>query len=140
MKTNIKAQALLVLLCLYFTSCGTNSNESSLVSNSPAKKKSDFYTCEELLNKSEDFLGKTVNIQAISWGSSPSFDGKEILMSLEDKKLDGMQQSHVLVHFNKDQEHEISEINENDQVKLTATVGEFESGALRLVNAKILLK
>lgn len=97
-------------------------------------------SCEKLLDSPEDYEGQIINLDAISWGSSPSIDGKEILMSLGDQKLVGLQQAHVLVHFTKDQEREIQDVAENDPISLTARVGAYEYGALRLLDAKVNLK
>ena len=89
------------------------------------------------MNAPEDFEGKTVQLNAITWGSNPSVDGEEILMSIDDVLLSGLQQAHVLVHFSKDQSTEIERFKENDSVSLTATVGAYEFGALRLIDAKL---
>lgn len=129
---------ILALLALSISACSTqdDSLNADNTSNRTPKKKASL-SCEELLNTPEDFEGKTITLDAISWGSRPSEDGNEILMSIDDEKLKGLQQAHVLVHFTKEQETEIKNIKENDPVKLTATVGAYEYGALRLMNAKI---
>ncbi len=111
---------------------------SDLKSETTTVNKLDYMTCEQLLIKAEDYSGKAVIVQAFCWGSSPSIDGQEILMSLDDQKLEGMQQSHVLVHFSKDQERELLDIEENHRVKLNATVGAYEYGALRLINPQLI--
>ena len=129
-----------ILGILALSICACSPQDDSVQINENANKtinKNTSISCEELLKAPEDFEGKTITLDAICWGSNPSVDGKEILMSIDDEKLQGMQQSHVLVHFTKEQENEIKHIKENDLVKLTATVGPYEFGALRLVNAEI---
>lgn len=99
--------------------------------------KSSALTCEDLLNSHEDFEGKEIELNAINWGTSPSADGEEILMSIDDEVLQGLQQAHVLVHFSKDQKEEINSFAENDSISLTAKVGTFEYGAVRLINPRV---
>lgn len=130
--------SILGIIAVSFFSCGSQDDSLNINTESNQKvNKNSSLSCEDLLDAPEDFEGKTITLDAISWGSSPSVDGKEILMSIDDNKLAGLQQSHVLVHFTKEQANEIEDIKENDPVKLTATVGAYEYGALRLVNAKI---
>ena len=126
------------ILTLSIYSCSPQDDSVKINENANRTiKKSTSLSCAELLKAPEDFDGKTITLDAISWGSRASEDGKEILMSIDDEKLQGLQQAHVLVHFTKEQETEIKHIKENDPVKLTATVGAYEYGALRLMNAKI---
>lgn len=101
------------------------------------EKKNSVLTCRDLLNAPEDFEGKVIKLNAINWGASPSVDGEEILMSIDDEMLQGLQQAHVLVHFPKDQKEEIADLEENDSISLTAKVGTFEYGAVRLIDPKI---
>ncbi|MDG1332497.1 MAG: hypothetical protein P8P74_09220 [Crocinitomicaceae bacterium] len=103
-----------------------------------SKEKSSALTCEDLFNTPEDFEGKVVTLDAINWGHSPSADGEEILMSIDDEALlQGLQQAHILVHFTKEQKEELKTFEENDSISLTAKVGTIEYGALRLIEAKV---
>ncbi|PHR29161.1 MAG: hypothetical protein COA38_11660 [Fluviicola sp.] len=141
MKNTSYQGIILAILVLSFCSC-TPKDDSSMVKVELASsiEKVTILSCEKLLDSHEDYEGQIINLDAISWGSSPSIDGKEILMSLGDQKLVGLQQAHVLVHFTKDQEREIQDVAENDPISLTARVGAYEYGALRLLDAKVNLK
>lgn len=138
MKKNLHQGIILGILVLSICSCTTKDDSINVNARSSSmEEKETALTCEKLLNSPEDYQGQVIHLNAISWGSNPSVDGEEILMSLDDQKLVGLQQSHVLVHFTKDQEEEIENILENDSISLTATVGAYEFGALRLIQAKI---
>lgn len=129
------------LLVFLIYSCETKddsiTNEINTSKSSEVEKNSSL-SCTELLNMHEDYTGEKVLLNAISWGSSASLDGDEILMSIDDKKLEGLQQAHVLVHFSKDQEEQIKHVAENDSISLKAIVGEYQSGALRLIDASVI--
>lgn len=129
---------ILGILVLSIYACETRDDSIAINAESaPIKKKKTTFSCEDLLSAPEDFKGKVVELNAITWGLSESADGEEILMSIDDEKLQGLQQAHVLVHFSKDQSTEINNFKENDSISLTATVGAYEHGALRLVNATV---
>jgi len=102
-----------------------------------SEEKSSFLTCENLFNSHEELEGQEIELSAINWGMSASEDGEEILMSIDDEALHGLQQAHVLVHFSKDQAEEIKGFEENDSISLIAKVGAFEFGAVRLINPKV---
>lgn len=138
MKTIFQQGIFLGSIILSLNSCEVQDDSIGVdFKSESAEKKSSALTCEDLLNSPEDFLGQVVSLSAINWGASPSVDGEEILMSIDDNALQGLQQAHVLVHFSKDQSTEIEAFEENDSVSLTAKVGAMEYGALRLVEAKI---
>ncbi|MFK7786471.1 MAG: hypothetical protein AB8B56_15225 [Crocinitomicaceae bacterium] len=101
------------------------------------EEKSSELTCERVFNSYEELAGQEIELTAINWGMSASEDGEEILMSIDDEALQGLQQAHVLVHFSKDQAEEIKRFEENDSISLTAKVGALEFGAVRLINPKI---
>lgn len=127
------------LFGVLLTSCGAENSSTQSTNEATSSKGKDELTCQKLVDKSDEFEGKTITLKAVSWGSSPSIDGKEILMSLDDDAFSGgVQQAHVLAHFTKEQEYEIAEIGENDKVTLTATVGTYDYGALRLLNPKVI--
>jgi hypothetical protein len=129
---------ILGILILSICSCTIQDDSIQVNARSAAStEKEPPLTCDKLLDSPEEYEGQVINLDAISWGSNPSVDGEEILMSLADQKLVGLQQAHVLVHFTKDQEKDIDDIDENDSISITATVGAYEYGALRLIEAKI---
>ena len=136
---NISLQGIILgilLLSIYACSTKDDSIEVNAKSASLVEKVTAL-TCEKLYDSHEDYAGQIINLDAISWGSNPSEDGEEILMSLGDQELIGLQQAHVLVHFTKDQEKEIKDVGENDSISIRAKVGSYEYGALRLIEAKI---
>ncbi len=138
MKTiSLQGIALGILISSMF-SCETRDDSIAVnaTKSTPTEEKKTF-SCEDLLKTPEDFQGQVITLDAISWGANPSADGDEILMSIDDKKLEGLQQAHVLVHFSKDQEKEINHFKENDPISLTAKVSTYDQGALRLINATI---
>lgn len=138
MKTIFQQGLLLVSIILSVCSCETQDDSIGIdFKAEEAKAKSLVLTCDDLLNAPEDFEGQVIKLDAINWGTRPSVDENEILMSIDDNALKGLQQAHVLVHFSKEQEDEIKGIEENDSISLTAKVGAFEFGALRLLEAKI---
>jgi hypothetical protein len=124
------------ILCLH--ACQVQDDSIGVnIKSEMSKEKSSALTCDDLLNAPEEFKDKIISLSAINWGSSPSADGEEILMSIDDEILQGLQQAHVLVHFSKKQEKEIQGFKENDSISLTAKVGAIEYGALRLIEPKI---
>lgn len=138
MKTIFQQGLLLVSIILSACSCEIKDDSIGVdFKAEEAKAKTSVLTCDDLLNAPEDFEGQMIKLDAINWGTRQSVDDDEILMSIDDNALQGLQQAHVLVHFSKDQEEEIKGIEENDSISLTAKVGAFEFGALRLLEAKI---
>ena len=138
MKTIFQLGTILGSIILSLHACQVQDDSIGInIQSEKSEKKNDALTCDDLLNAPEDFAGKVISLSAINWGASPSADGEEILMSIDDNILEGLQQAHVLVHFSKDQEKEIKEFNENDSISLTAKVGSVEYGALRLIEASI---
>ena len=141
MKKILNSGIILGILILSICSCGSEKSTDALkVESSAVKADPSNLSCENLLDAPEDFEGQVITLDAVCWGKSPSIDGKEILMSLGDIKPEGLQQAHVLVHFLSEQEKEIQDIDENAPITLTATVGAYEYGALRLLKAKVIPK
>ena len=137
----ISHQGIILGILIFSLYACTTKDDSVKVNarSSSSTKKEVALTCEKLLDSSEDYAGQVIELSAICWGSSVSVDGSEFLMSIDDNKFKstGLQQAHVLVHFTKNQEKEIENIAENDSISLTAKVGGYEFGALRLIEAKI---
>lgn len=120
--------------------CACNVQDDSIGMNFKSETKeetSSALNCERIFNSYEELEGQEIELNAINWGMSDSEDGEEILMSIDDEVLQGLQQAHVLVHFSKDQEEEIKSFEENDSISLTAKVGSLEFGAVRLINPKV---
>jgi hypothetical protein len=137
MKSTSLQRIALGLTILSVCSCQVQDDSVGMNFQSETPQEEKALTCEDLLQLHEEFEGQEIELSAISWGTSPSEDGEEILMSIDDEVLQGLQQAHVLVHFSKDQKEEIKDFAENDSISLTAKVGSFEFGAVRLVNPKI---
>ena len=137
MKNISRQGTILGILVLTLFSCETKDDSIEVNSQSATKEKVVAITCDKLFNSPEDYAGQVINLDAICWGVNSSVDGEEILMSLDDQKLVGLQQAHVLVHFNKEQEEEIENIGKNDSISLTAKVDTLKYGALRLIEAKV---
>lgn len=138
MKKKSHQGIILCILALSLFSC--ESIDDSIKVNARAassKEKASALTCDKLLSSFEDYEGQVIDLNAICWGVNTSVDGEEILMSLADEKLVGLQQAHVLVHFTKEQKEEIEKIKENDSISVTAKVDTFSYGALRLIEAKV---
>jgi len=124
----------------FLSLCACEVQDDSIEVNIQSKKNKQeekALTCEELLNAHEDFEGQEIELSAINWGTSASEDGEEILMSIADELLQGLQQAHVLVHFSKDQQEAIKGYDENDTISLKAKVGALEFGAVRLINPEV---
>lgn len=140
MKTHFLQGIFLGILAIFLFSC--ESQDDSIKVNSQvasSNKKAATITCDKLFNSPDDYLGQEISLNAICWGMNASVDGEEILMSLDDQELVGLQQAHVLVHFDKNQEAEIKNISKNDSISITAKVDSLKYGALRLVDAKVKL-
>ena len=93
-------------------------------------------TCAELQEKVDELTGKEVTIKAISWGNSATKTG-DIKMTLGDKKLEGMQQSTVVVNFTAADAAVADAVKSGDEVTITATVGGEDYGAVQLNKPKI---
>lgn len=93
-------------------------------------------TCTELEEHASDLQGKEITIKAICWGSSSRLDG-DVSVNLGDNKLEGMQQTRVVVNFSTDNAEVAKAIEKDVEVTLKATVGEVNYGAVQLNNPEI---
>lgn len=129
-----------LILGLMFTACqsettiedGTQTEEGAEES-----QESTAMTCKELLDQKDDLKGKEVTIKAISWGNSNMMGG-DVRMNLGDEKLEGMQQAHVVADFSKDNASAAESVKQDDEVTIKATVGDYEYGAVKLLNPEVL--
>lgn len=117
------------ILSLLLISCSGGGAEGSA-------EKVTAMTCTDIESQADSLKGQEITITVISWGNNNVMDGG-VKMNLGDVKLEGMKQAHVVANFSAENKASAESVEKDAKVTITATVGEFEYGAVQLVNPVI---
>ncbi len=138
MRKNI-ITSIFTIATLSLSSCGGDSTNAILDGLDELEEniESKVMNCSDVIDQADKLKGSDITIEAISWGNNTTTTG-DVQMSLGDEKLEGMQQSHVVVVFGEIAASTAEKIEKNSEVKIKATVGDFEYGAVKLINPIII--
>jgi hypothetical protein len=127
----------LILLGLLLVGCSAE----ALTDTDPNENSSDVtpigMSCKEVLFQKDKLIGTIVTITAYNWGSTDLLGGG-CTMRLGDQESVGSHPANVVADFYTNTDEQIKKIARGTKLNIKAFVSGYESGALHLLNPRIL--